>query len=218
MNRQETIDNFHDLYFNTQTTWKNTSWMGIKVQKIPTDLFIYQEILYEVKPDLIIETGTLNGGSAYYLAHICDILGNGKIVTVDIIPNVNRPTHSRIQYILGSSVSPEAVEEIENILKLGDEVKNIISSDMKVLVILDSDHSKDHVLKELNLYSKFVTKGSYLIVEDSCVNGHPLYPDFGPGPMEAIDEFMINNTEFEIDKSREKFMLTFNPNGYLKRK
>ncbi len=205
---QEIIDNFHRLYYHKGTTWQNTIWMGIKIQKRPLDLFIYQEILYEIRPDLIIETGTLNGGSAYYMAHVCDILDNGKIITVDITSNSSRPFHQRIEYVLGSSVN-------HNIIRY---IKSKIDKEMKVLVILDSDHSRNHVRQELNLYNKFVTKDSYLIVEDSNINNHPVYPSFGPGPMEAIKDFLItNNNTFIIDKSREKFMLTFNPNGYLKR-
>jgi cephalosporin hydroxylase len=204
---QEIIDNFHKLYYHKGTTWQNTIWMGIKIQKCPLDLFIYQELLYEIRPDLIIETGTLNGGSAYYMAHICDILGNGKIITVDITSNSNRPFHQRVEYILGSSIDHNIINYI------GSK----IDKEMKVLVILDSDHSRNHVRQELELYNKFVTKDSYLIVEDGNINNHPVYPSFGPGPMEAIEDFLINNNNFIIDKSREKFMLTFNPNGYLKR-
>lgn len=207
MNEQELIDNFHKLYFHKGTTWQNTKWMGINIQKTPLDLFIYQEIFYEIRPDLIIETGTLYGGSAYYMAHICDILGSGQIITIDINSNSSRPQHPRIQYIHGSSVDINIISKI----------KTYINPITKVLVILDSDHSKEHVLQELKLYSQLVTKDSYLIVEDSNINNHPVYPSFGPGPMEAINEFMNNNVNFIIDPSREKFMITFNPNGYLKK-
>jgi cephalosporin hydroxylase len=86
-----------------------------------------------------------------------------------------------------------------------------------VMVVLDSDHSKVNVLAELNLYGKYVTRGSYLIVEDTNINGHPGIPDFGPGPMEAVQEFLRGNSQFEIDTSRERLMVTANPNGYLKR-
>jgi len=86
-----------------------------------------------------------------------------------------------------------------------------------VMVILDSNHDKDHVLNELRSYNRFVTKGSYLIVEDTDFNGHPVLPDYGPGPMEAVKAFLSENKDFEVDKSREKFFLTFNPRGYLKK-
>jgi len=86
------------------------------------------------------------------------------------------------------------------------------------MVILDSEHCKDHVLKELQIYNSFVNKGSYLIVEDSDINGHPVRPGWGPGPMEALNEFLKENNDFVIDDSREKFLMTQNPRGYLKRK
>ena len=85
------------------------------------------------------------------------------------------------------------------------------------MVILDSDHGKDHVLNELRTYSPFVTKGSYLIVEDTNINGHPVLHDFGPGPMEAVEDFLKENQNFTVDKSKEKFYLTFNPKGYLRK-
>ena len=205
---QEIIDDFHKLYYHKGTTWQNTKWMGIKIQKNPLDLIIYQEILYEIRPDLIIETGTAEGGSAYYLAHLCDIVGDGKIITIDIVPNKNRPFHPRILYLNGSSVDPEIIKQVKN--KINFLYKTI-------LVILDSHHSKEHVRQELELYSKFVTKGSYLIVEDSDINGHPVHSSYGPGPYEAIEDFLLTNKDFKVDKSREKFMLTSNPGGYLKK-
>ena len=210
---QEIINDFNMVYYvNNDQTWKNTNWMGVSLQKFPTDLWIYQEILYEVRPDLIIETGTLYGGSAYYMAHLCDVLGNGRIITIDnnaYGDNIKtaRPFHQRISYVFGSSTDPEIVKR----------VKDSINPNMRVLVVLDSDHSKSHVLNEMNIYNKFVTKDSYLIVEDSNINGHPVVVGFGPGPYEAIDEFLSTNTEFIADRSKEKFMLTSNPKGYLKK-
>jgi cephalosporin hydroxylase len=85
------------------------------------------------------------------------------------------------------------------------------------MVILDSDHSQSHVEKELKLFAPLVTLNSYLIVEDTNINGHPAYPSFGPGPYEAVETFLRTNDNFEVDSSREKFLMTFNPKGYLKR-
>lgn len=209
-NEKLIVDQFHRLYYDSymfNRSWDNTNWLGARVMKTPLDLWIYQEIIHEQKPDVIIECGTDTGGSALYLANICDLINKGKIITIDIEDRKGKPRHPRITYLTGSSTSDEIVAK----------VKGMVGREGKVLVILDSDHSKGHVLNELRIYSKIVTKGSYLIVEDSNLNGHPVSPDFGPGPMEAIQEFFKENRNFVIDKKREKFYLTFNPNGYLKR-
>ena len=198
---------FHRLYYDT-AVWKDTYWLGVRTQKCPLDLWVYQEILHEVRPDLVIETGTAHGGSAYYLASVMDLLGRGEIVTVDIHPVEGRPEHARITYLTGSSTADEVVEQVERLAE-GHE---------RILVILDSDHSREHVLDELRIYSRFVSPGSYLIVEDTNVNGHPAKPEHGPGPMEALEEFLPGTDEFEMDAAREKFFLTFNPRGFLRKK
>lgn len=202
------VEQFHKLYYNANVfgkTFVDTFWLGIPLLKCPLDLWVYQEILHELRPDLIIETGTAGGGSALFLATMLDLIGNGKVVTVDIEPNDKRPAHKRIQYLLGSSLSGE----------IADEVRRFAAKAEKVMVILDSDHKKQHVLDELKIYSPLVSRGQYLIVEDSDVNGHPVLKDHGPGPMEAIDEFLRHHKEFVSDPRREKFYLTFNPKGFL---
>jgi len=204
------IEQFHRLYYELGEdgkTWQDTRWLGVPVAKLPFDLWVYQEILFETKPDLLIECGTGKGGSAYYFACLMDLLGKGRVVTIDVIALPERVKHPRIKYITGSSISPQVVEE----------VRKSIGADDSVMVILDSDHSAHHVARELQIYSQFVTKGQYLIVEDTNVNGHPVYPEHGPGPMEAVNEFIAGTTQFVIDKSREKYLVSFNPNGYLRR-
>lgn len=168
---------------------------------------VYQEILWEIKPDLIIECGTAQGGSALFLASICDLLNRGKIISIDTEDRKGRPPHKRIEYWLGSST----LEEIAARVKTETEGKE------KVMIILDSDHSKEHVLRELHLYSPYVSRGSYLIVEDTNINGHPVLPEFGPGPMKAVAEFLEGNPGFVIDEGKEKFFMTFNPRGFLLR-
>ncbi|MGZ7039243.1 MAG: CmcI family methyltransferase, partial [Thermoanaerobaculia bacterium] len=166
-----------------------------------------QEILFEVRPDVIIECGTFQGGSALYLATICDLLDQGRIYTVDVEPRPELPLHPRIEYVRGSSISEEVTQYLHS----------RIDASETVLIILDSDHSRDHVLAELERYAQFVTTGSYIIVEDTNVNGHPVFPDHGPGPMEALTDFMSTHQhEFAIDEEREKFFLTFNPRGFLR--
>jgi len=208
MNQDEVVREFSKIYYDLASqTWKNTRWLGHEIQKCPTDLVVYQEILYETKPDLIIECGTYKGGSTLFLASICDLLGSGRIVSIDITDRPGRPKHPRIEYIQGSSIAPSVWWELQN----------RFTPTERILVILDSDHEKSHVLQEMRLYGPIVTMGSYMIVEDTNINGHPVFPSFGPGPMEAVEEFMKDCTEFEIDLSREKLLLTQNPNGFLKR-
>lgn len=198
-------DQFHQLYYDSGI-WLNTFWLGVPIQKCPLDLWIYQEIIYEVKPDLIIESGTADGGSAYYLASLCDMVQKGRVVTIDIAAKA-RPQHPRITYLTGSSVSAEIYNAVRDSIKPGEQV----------MVILDSDHSYGHVLNELRIYALLVTAGSYLIVEDTNINGNPVFPGFGPGPMEALQQFLAENKEFVVDKSREKFFVTFFPDGFLKK-
>jgi cephalosporin hydroxylase len=181
--------------------------MGHPILKCPLDLWHYQEILHEIRPDLIIETGTAFGGSALLLANMCDLLNHGRVITVDVEVRGERPQHPRIAYLTGSSVDPAIVADL----------KAAAAQCERVMVILDSDHSKEHVLNELNALGGLVTPGSYLIVEDTNLNGHPVDPDHGPGPMEALDTFIAKRPEFKVDSRWEKFFLSFNPRGYLRR-
>jgi cephalosporin hydroxylase len=204
------VNRFHKLYYDSNIfgrSWGNTHWLGVRALKCPLDLWLYQEIIHELQPDLIVETGTAGGGSALFLASICDLVGNGAVVTIDIEAKEGRPRHPRITYLHGSSTAEGIV----------DEVRKLAERAGSVMVVLDSDHNKDHVLVELSLYSRFVTPGSYLIVEDTNVNGHPVFPEHGPGPMEAVAEFLKEQKGFVVDKDKEKFFLTFNPNGYLRK-
>jgi cephalosporin hydroxylase len=199
---------FHRLYYyQREQTWRNTRYFGTDILKCPLDLWIYQELFHELRPDLIIETGTAFGGSAAYMASLCDLLDNGRIITIDALEREGRPQHPRVTYLSGFSTDAEIVSEVRSQVRPGD----------RVLVILDSDHSEANVIEELRSYHSLVTPGSYCIVEDSNINGHPVSREDGAGPMEAIHTFLAENDAFEIDRSREKFYLTFNPSGYLKR-
>lgn len=208
--KSDIINKFHKIYYKAGFvggTWQDTYWLGTLILKYPSDLWIYQEIIYKLKPDIIIECGTYKGGSAFFLATICELVNNGKVLTIDSEIQEERPQHNRIQYFLGSSTSEEIVEQVKKKIREKD----------KIMVILDSDHHKEHVLEELRIYSELITKESYIIVEDTCINGHPVREDFGPGPMEAVKEFLKENKDFIIDNTKEKFYLTSNPRGYLKR-
>jgi cephalosporin hydroxylase len=212
--QRQIVDEFHKLYYDAAVyggTWQNTYWLGVPTSKCPLDLWVYQEMLFELRPDVVVECGTFNGGSALYLASLLDVLGHGRVITIDIEPNPARPPHDRITYLSGSTTSPEVVAQVRRL------VAESTGSSPTVMVLLDSDHSQDHVAAELREYSPLVTPGSYVVVEDTNVNGHPVFADHGPGPMEAVDAFVSGTDEFVVDTEREKFLLTFNPRGYLRR-
>jgi cephalosporin hydroxylase len=208
--REEVTAGCHRLYYESGEaggTWKDTRFLGVTTWKVPLDLWVYQELLWELRPGLVVETGTAHGGSALYLASLCDTIGHGEVVSVDIGHWPDRPAHPRLTYLTASSTDPRVVAEVaERARDAGT-----------VLVVLDSDHSRDHVLAELRAYAPLVTPGSYLVVEDTIVNGHPVAEAFGPGPMEAVQDFLKERDDFEVDRSREKFLLTFNPGGWLRR-
>jgi len=204
------VEKFHRLYFDSSAfnmTWRNTQWMGHRILKCPLDLWLYQEVLHALRPAVVIETGTAFGGSAHFMASMMDILGHGQIITIDIEHHEGRPQHPRITYLTGSSVAPDMVAH----------VRSLVGSAGPVMVLLDSDHTRDHVLAELEAYAPFVTPGSYLVVEDTNLNGHPVFDDYGPGPMEALEAFLGRHPEFAHDPAMDKFLLTFNPKGFLKR-
>lgn len=206
--RGRVVRRFHRLYYMTsRRTWRNTFFLGVPVAKCPLDLWVYQEIVTEVRPDLIVETGTAHGGSALYMAALCDLVGRGRVVSVDIVARENLPRHPRVSYLVGSSIEPETFDRVKGQVRPGESV----------LVVLDSDHTREHVLAELRLYGDLVTPGSYLIVEDTNVHGRPVFRSHGPGPAEAVADFLARDRRFRADESREKFYLTFNPGGYLKR-
>ena len=201
-------DQFHRLFYHVSNrTWKDTWYRGVRAYKCPTDMWVYQELIDTIRPGLVIETGTFRGGSALFIADRLELAGFGEVVTIDIDVQPDRPQHPRLTYLTGSSVAPDML----------DDVRRRVPADAPVLVILDSDHSRAHVAAELEAYAPLVTEGSYLIVEDTNVNGHPAAPDYGPGPFEAVQEFLAGDPGFEVDERCERYFLTLNPSGYLRR-
>jgi cephalosporin hydroxylase len=202
---EHVVEWFHRLYWMGPGA-KPISWLTWPMMKNPMDLWVYQKLIVDCSPDLIVETGTFWGGSAVFMATVCDLLDHGEIVTVDIKPPPDRPQHARITYINADSAAPEIVAQVVE-----------RAADKSVMVILDSDHSQEHVLKELAAYAPLVTPGQYLIVEDTNINGHPVMPEFGPGPWEALEEWLPAHPEFARDPGCEAFLMTWNPGGYLRR-
>jgi len=194
-------------------------WLGIPVIQTPEDLILMQELIFKVKPDVIVETGIAHGGSLIYYASLLELLDKGKVIGVDIeIRDHNKkaieshPLFNRIEMIQGSSTSMETINEI----------KKRISKNSKVLVCLDSDHTKNHVLKELELYQELVSTGSYMVVFDTNTSklaelGACDKKYINNSPKEAIDDFLRQTNDFEIDKHYNKLYISYSPNGYLRR-
>jgi len=185
-----------------------TSYFGIKTLQSPNDFWVYQEIIYKTKPDVLIEIGNYCGGSTLALAHIFDAIGHGRIIGLDIdqtkIPELVS-SHPRITLIEGDACQSY------------DQVKALISSEERVLIIEDSSHTYENTLNVLRLCSKFIKPNDYFIVEDSiCHHGLSLGPS--PGPYEAVESFIEEDADFDIDREQESFLITWNPKGYLKRK
>jgi len=202
---QAAISRAHDVLYLSDA-WTEATWLGAQALKNPFDLWVYQEIMFETRPELVIETGTYRGGSAFFLASIFDLLGAGEVVSIDIEPvRDDYPGHPRITYLGGrSSTDPDVLAEVR-----------ARADGKRTLVILDSDHSQRHVAAELAEYAQLVPVGGYVIVEDSNIG--QIRKDLLPGPLEAIETFLATTNAFEIDRTREKFLITFNPSGYLRR-
>ncbi len=184
-----------------------TRYFGVWTMKSPMDSWVYQEIIFETRPDVIIEIGNFNGGSTLYLAHLCDLIGKGRIIGIDqshkTVPDIVKQ-HPRITLIEG-----DACRKVP-------DIKKLVTDDERVMVIEDSSHTYDNTLHVLRAYSVFVKPGDYLIVEDSIIH-HGLNHGPDPGPYEAIETFIRENKDFVIDRNREHFLITWNPKGYLKR-
>jgi len=202
---QAAISRAHDVLYLSDA-WTEATWLGAQALKNPLDLWVYQEIMFETRPELVVETGTYRGGSAAFLASMCDLLGEGEIVSIDIEQvRDDYPNHSRITYLGGrSSTDADVLAEVR-----------ARAEGKRTLVILDSDHSQRHVEAELAEYAGLVPVGGYVIVEDSNIG--QIRKDLLPGPLEAIETFLATTNAFEIDRTREKFLITFNPSGYLRR-
>lgn len=200
MFKDEVVRRFHALYKHHQAPPHGPPeirWFGVTCQKCPMDLWIYQEILNELRPAVVIEGGTQQGGSALFLAHMMDIIGYGAIVTIDRDASDDRPKHKRINYVTGDTLDMSTVAKVARIT---DELT-------PKLLILDDGHSCDHVFNELGLYMKLIKPGDYVIVEDT---------DLG-GPFWGLKEWMNQNPgRLEHDPIRERLMLTQNPMGYYR--
>lgn len=199
-------------WFHESNVWKTMTWHGIRTLKLPSDVWNYQEIIFERRIEHVIETGTRHGGSALFFAETLAARGgDGLVVSIDIDSQSRQvPSHDRIQFLIGNSAAPEMVEQAFALLP---------AERGPIFLILDSDHRHVHVLRELRAWVPKLHAGDYLIVEDTIVNGHPVRPVHGPGPWEAIEDYLAEAPGLLIhDATREaKFGTTFAARGYYVR-
>ncbi len=198
----------------------NFSWMGRPIIQLPEDLMMIQEVIFKVRPDVIIETGIAHGGSSVFYASLFEVLGHGRVISIDIEirPHNRRALENhllkkRITLIERSSTVPETLKEVQR----------LINPREKVMVVLDSNHTKNHVLKELELYSPLVDPGSYIVATDGNMGdlhdvpgGKPEW--IGDNPKAAVHEFLASHTEFELDPEPTRLGVTYWPDAYLRRK
>lgn len=211
---------FMKTSWNCQFTY-NFSWLGRPIIQLPEDMLMLQELIYRVRPDVLIETGIAHGGSAVYYASLFEIMGKGRVISIDVeIRPHNRkaldqhPMIKRIKLIERSSTEPETLAEVRALLKPNETV----------MVVLDSNHTRAHVLRELEMYAPLVTPGSYIVATDGNMvdlfdvpRGKPEW--LTDNPKSAVHDFLANSPEFEIDPEPARLApLTGSPDGYLKRK
>jgi cephalosporin hydroxylase len=196
-------------------------WLGVPIIQMPEDLILFQEIVYKTQPDLIIETGVARGGSIIFWASIQKLCGiTGKVLGVDIDIRqharnaiIDSNFKDEIYLIEGSSVEEQIV----------NQVKNCVSQHKKIMVVLDSNHTHEYVLSELEIYSKFVTKDCFMLVLDTVIDDLNIdpYRSWGPGssPKSAVKEFMLKNSaEFIHEQSYEdRALLSVAPYGYWRK-
>jgi cephalosporin hydroxylase len=187
----------------------NTSWLGVPIWQNVLDLWTIQEAISDIRPALLIETGTNRGGSALFYAHLMSLLGTGQVLTIDV-ERLHQLDHPRIRFIQGNSTDEAIVEQAR---------RAAATADGPVMVILDADHSRDHVAQELELYGPLVTPGSYLVSQDGIIDQLAIFSDSRPGPLPANRDFLARHPEFEHDRQRNgRFLITHHPLGWLHRR
>ena len=187
--------------------WRATSWLGRRIESAPTDLLAYQEIVVRVQPDWIVETGTGSAGRALFLASMCELVGHGQVLSVGDDAADELPCHPRLQFVTGRPDERTTAEE----------VRAIVGDDARALVVLGSCVTREETVRMFKAYEQLVPVGSYVVVTDTIVNGHPVWPGFGAGPAEGVKQILTQYGDFVADPAMEKYSLTFNPGGFLRR-
>lgn len=204
------INGFHYLWWQSKNTWAKNKYLGYEILQCPLDLQLYQEIIFKEKPEFVLQTGVCGGGSIVYFTSILDMMRiteEVKVIGIDIQLSqaAKEIDHPRVVLIEGSSTNKSVIQQIEK-----------ITYGKRGIVILDSDHSMKHVRQELDIYKEFVKAGCRLIVEDTNLNGHPVFRKFGPGPYEAVIDFLAKNKDFVADdKIWKRNLFSFHQNGWL---
>ncbi|WP_409280832.1 cephalosporin hydroxylase family protein [Pseudomonas defluvii] len=221
--QNETLKGLARDFFNESARHKYSyhfSWMGRPIIQLPQDMMAMQELIWNIKPDLVIECGIAHGGSIIYYASLLELQGHGEVLGIDrdIRPHnrqaiESHPMFKRISMIEGSSVDLGVVEQVR-----------ALAAGKKVILVLDSNHTHEHVLEELRLYAPLVSLGSYCVVMDTVVEDMPAdaFPDrpWGPGdnPKTAVWAYLEENGDFEIDRQmNDKLLISVAPDGYLRR-
>ena len=198
----------HSLIFRTGN-FASVRWAGSPVWQSIIDLWTIQETIAEIRPALLIETGTHKGGSALFYAHLMDALDHGRVITI-YVDDAAEVTHPRIRFLTGSSTAPEIVEEVQDVAA---------AAEGPVMVILDSDHDRKHVARELEIYAPLVTPGSLLLSQDGIIDRFWFFRNSRPGPLGANREFLDRHPEFEHDRERnERYLLSHHPLGWMRRR
>ncbi len=201
---QELRTEFVDAFWRSKE-WHQTTWLGKWTGKAPTDLLAYQDLLFRVRPNWIVETGTEGGGRAFFLASICDLIGSGRVLSIDDRPAEKLAEHPRVTYLRSDPTDEHTA----------GEVREVVGERPRALVILGAA-KRAPLLAAFEHYAPLVPIDSYLVVEDTILNGHPVWTGFGPGPKEAAER-IVDDGDFAPDPSFERYALTFNPGGFLKR-
>jgi cephalosporin hydroxylase len=203
---EELTAEFTDMFWRSMA-WDETTWLGRKVVNCPTDLLAYQDLIAKVKPDWVIETRTGAGGRALFLATICDLVDHGQVLSIHERAAGKLPEHPRLRYLTGHSTDEETVRQ----------VREIVGEPPNALAILGTRGGRERMVQEFEAYAPLVPVGSYIVMENTIVNGNPVLPEFGPGPAEAVRKILRLRSDFAPDREVEKYALTFNPGGFLKR-
>jgi len=200
---------FFQRLINHTRNFASAAWLGRPIWQNILDLWTIQETIFEVKPTLLIETGTYMGGSAFFYASLFDLMGGDRhVVTIDVEQRCDF-SHSRITFLIGSSVAPSTLAVVNQLAA---------RTSGPVMVILDSDHSEAHVRSELDLYTPFVTAESYCLVQDGVIDTLRAFAPDRPGPLRAIERFVRTHPNFVVDHDRcNRFLISHHPAGWLRR-